>query len=242
MMGIISLRRGIIIFLAVVFALFFPVYKTMGEQQIFPCTKENAYQVIVENDFSLLICSFGSPPEKKKGGWWYANGISFHKIPKTKGKSKHEFLFQVDEFDNAVDYYYKDKTLNIISYADALPSFKLKPFLKEVITLSGTDAKRTYTVLLDVKKYTKEDIAAALSLLNMREGKYMSQYQEKHGNYPLSEALYKLRDYAVQYPEYIAKELAPLRSTWWCDGEMAETLSEIENQVKIFKKIKSNQH
>jgi hypothetical protein len=233
-----NIGRCVIIFLAVALTSVFPAYETTGEQQLYPCTKENAYQAIDEKDFSLLICSFGSPPEKKKGGWWNANGISFHKILKTEGKSKQEFLFQVDEFDNAVDYYYKDKTLNIISYADALPGFKLKPFLKEVITLSGSDSKRAYTVMIDAKKYTNDDIAAALSLLNMSEGNYTAQYREKHGNYPLSEALYKLRDYAVQNPEYIAKKLTRLRSTWWRDGEMAETLFEIEDQVKIFKKIK----
>ncbi len=240
MINTIVKRYAIILFTAVLFPLL-PVHEVKGVQQIFPCTKENAYKVIEENDFSLLICSFGSPPEKKKGGWWNANGISFHKVTKAKGKTKQEFIAQFDEFGDAIDFNYKDKTVSIISYANTLPGFKLKPFIKETITLSGTDTKRTYSILLEAKRYTKEDISASLALLNMGESKYRAQYQEKQGNYPLAEALYKLRDHGIQDPKFVSKELVALRSKWWCDGEMAETLSEIESEVHTLSRIKSKQ-
>jgi hypothetical protein len=233
------MKRYAIIFFTSMLIPLLSIYDVKGEQQIFPCSKENAYKVIEENDFSLLICSFGSPPEKKKDGWWNANGISFHKVPKAKGKTKQEFIAQFDEFGDAIDFNYKDKTVSIISYANTLPGFKLKPFIKETIALSGTDTKRAYSILLEARRYTAEDMSAALALLNMSESNYRAQYQEKHGNYPLSEALYKLRDYAIQDPQFVSKELGFLRSKWWCDGEMAENLSEIENEVHALSMIRS---
>jgi hypothetical protein len=238
MMKTIMKRYAIILFTAVLSPLL-SICDVKGEQQIFPCSKENAYKVIEENDFSLLICSFGSPPEKKKDSWWNANGISFHKVTKARGKTKQEFIAQFEEFGDAIDFNYKDKTLSIISYANTLPGFKPKPFVKETITLSGTDSKRAYSILLEAKRYAKEDISAALALLNMSESKYRAQYQEKHGNYPLSEALYKLRDHGVQDPKFVSKELVSLRSKWWCDGEMAENLSEIENEVHTLSTIRA---
>jgi hypothetical protein len=207
-----------------------------GQDEIFPCTKENAYQVIEESDFSLLICSFGSPPEKKTGGWWSANGLAFHKLSAVKGKAREEFLFQVEEYRNAVDYQYKDNTLSIITYTENTLGFKLKPFMKEVIALSGPDTKRSYTALLKTGKYTKDDIEKAISFLKTSTPGQVNEYQ---GTSPLAKALFKLRDYALQDPGFIEKELRNFRSRWWCDGEMAETLSEIEDEVKILKKVKS---
>jgi hypothetical protein len=207
-----------------------------GQNEIFPCTKENAYQVIRESDFILLICSFGSPPEKKTGGWWSANGLSFHKLSTGKGKAKQEFLFQADEFRNPVDYLYRDKSLTIVSYTENVPGFKLTPFMKEVIALSGSDANRSYTSLLKTGKYAKDDIAKAISFLKTSTPSQVNEYQ---GTSPLAEALFKLRDYALQDPGFIEKELRNFRSKWWCDGEMAEILSEIEDEVKFLKKVKS---
>ncbi len=189
-----------------------------------------------ESDFSLLICSFGSPPEKKRGGWWHANGLAFHKLSTVKGKARQDFLFQADEFKNPVDYMYRDKSLTIVSYTENVPGFKLTPFMKEVIALSGSDTKRSYSALLKTGKYTNDDIVKAISFLKTCTPGQVNGYQ---GTSPLAEALFKLRDYALQDPGFIEKELRNFRSKWWCDGEMAEILSEIEDEVKILKKVKA---
>lgn len=195
----------------------------------FPCTEKNAVRVIDENNYKLIICSFGGPITENDDGWEHASGIAFYKVSKTE----NILLHQSDEFREGIDFKYEKRILHIRTYTFQYPDFDNGvPFLEEEIDLSGKAIKRKYTILLRSAKPGQREIVQHIGYLNKYRHTGSKSLDKAY------KALYALRNYSLYETNYVFKYFKWLGENSKFDGELAETFSSLKEEVELIRKAK----
>jgi len=233
-------NRMLYIYRATLIGLLFHINISIGvgaELTVYPCTVDNANKIVKIKSGKLLICYFGSKPEIKKNGWVSVTGVSFHRLMKGLNK-RVEFIVQEDEYGIGIDYKVKETILNILWYIETYPGFRSTPFFSEKINIDSNNIIKNYHIVYKYNQYSEKEIADSVKFLRLGEKEYRKLYFNNYGPGKIYSELFKLRDYAFKDPEFIELELKKMENYWWCDGEMAEVLEGIQNNVMMIKMIK----
>jgi hypothetical protein len=198
--------------------------------ETFPCSINNAARTVTVVNGTLLVCYFGSDPEQKEKGWIYVTGVAFYRIP-AGSKSRAEFIAQADENGLGIDYRIKNGGLEIVTYIDTYPNFKAVQFYTDRIVLRNKPARHERRLIYKPARVTRKEAEKAKRMLEISEAKYRKLYQNLHGPGMLYRQLMILRDYAFVDLHSVSAALKKMENYWWNDGEAAEVLDEIQNDV-----------
>jgi hypothetical protein len=170
----------------------------------------------------VFCCSFGSNPIQVLSGIWKASGIEFRRIPGANLEMIPEDIIIVTEAEPEVEYRCDAEALEVTHYTYDPRVTGLTPFITMRFEHDRPVEKKLLTLRLSPDTSPIDPILT-----------YLNQSRDLLSLENIEETLYRLRNIGLSVPRQALKWTRDLWSSWWCDGFLAESLQDIETQLKL---------
>ena len=167
----------------------------------------------------IICCSFGSNPVQILSGIWKASEIEFKRILPSKTP---EDIMIASAADPEVEYRCDAEALEVTHFTYDPRVTAFAPFVTVRFEHDRPIQKKIISIRLSPDTSPTGPI---LESLNQKKTQINSQ--------AIEEALYRLRNIGMSVPRQALKWTQKLWGSWWCDGYLAESLRDIEKQLKL---------
>lgn len=190
-----------------------------------------AYEILCNNRLihiwkypkaTIICCSFGSNPVQLLSGIWKGSGVEFKRISPTNPGQPPEDVLLVSEAEPDVEYRCDADALEVTHYTYDPRVEALVPFVTERFEHDRPIEKKILSIRLSPDVSPIEPV---IETLNQTSAQIDPLIIEK--------ALYHLRNIGISVPHQALKWTKLLWSSSWCDGALAESLQNIEQQLEL---------
>jgi len=191
-----------------------PVYQSFCSHRLIHLWKyQNAH---------IFCDSYGGNPTEILPGIWKGSGLVFYRFPKSAINMSAEYLFDTSEAQPDVEYRCDADALEITTFTYDPRVDGLTPFYTMRFEHDRPINCRLLTIRLAPDISPIEPI---LKYLQLPRGSVDIKLIENY--------LYRLRNIGLSIPRKTLEYMMGLRNCWWCDGAVAESLTDVTGHLKI---------
>lgn len=166
--------------------------------------------------------SYGSNPIEILSGIWKGSGLDFHRFPKGDISITPECVFGSSEAEPDIEYRCDSEALEVTTFTYDPRIDGFTPFSTIRFEHDRPINHRLLTIRL---LPDTSPIDPVLEYLKLPRGSADFRLIEKN--------IYKLRNIGLSIPRQTLECIKELRNAWWCDGAVAESLSDVSEHLKI---------
>jgi hypothetical protein len=170
----------------------------------------------------VLCCSYGSDPVEILSGIWKGSGIEFHRFPGAKVAKVPEYMLNISEAEPEVEYRCDAEALEVTSYTYDPRVAGFTAFMTMRFEHDRPIEGRLLTLRL------VPEIAPIEPVL-----KYLRLPRDSAKFETIEKNLFRLRNIGLSTPRQALEWTRELRGSWWCDGDAAESLTNITKQLEM---------
>jgi hypothetical protein len=166
--------------------------------------------------------SYGSNPIEILSGIWKGSGLDFHRFPKGDINMPTEYVFGSTEAEPDIEYRCDSEALEVTTFTYDPRVDGLTPFSTIRFEHDRPIDCRLLTIRLSPDT---SPIDPVLEYLKLPRGSADFRLIEEN--------IFRLRNIGLSTPRRTLECMKELRSAWWCDGAVAESLSAVSEHLKI---------
>jgi len=197
-----------------------------------PVTECGGYNTVLysNNDVALSICHapYTKIDRSLLGQWQDCDDAMIYLRDKIHGTTKE---YADCSPTTRKQFMVRGNTLRLRHYYTEYPGFEDKPLLVETFDIHTK--KKKYEIVAKLITYNKKDIENAVAEIDTTIEKPFdgsTYFKSIYGGF------FKLRDYAISDPDFVLSVLNKYKKKGVFDGEVAETLSNVIDEVELIAK------
>ena len=183
------------------------------------CEGFEASQAWAMSSHSFVVCTLGHQIQIGAARW-QATGVIIKSINLQRGVKTHLFM---SEADPTVEYWMSRDGFHVVQYAYDPDAQKALPFVERIFAESG--GRIVERIEVSERHHELHSLESLLQVLD-------SERQDVTFD-EIEYAIFRLREVAKTSPELVMDAAQERRSAWWCDGAVAQSLSELVREVNI---------
>lgn len=166
--------------------------------------------------------SYGSNPVEILSGIWQGSGLDFHRFPKGDISRHPEFIIGSSEANPDIEYRCDSEALEVTTFTYDPRANGLTPFSTIRFEHDRPADHKQLTIRLAPDT---SPVKPVLEFLKMPKSSIDFRLIEEN--------IYKLRNIGLSSPRKTLEWIKELRSAWWCDGSLAESLTDVSRHLNI---------
>lgn len=179
---------------------------------------------------TLSVDPYGSPPVLLKNGHWLGSGISFGQ--EVDSDDDPRWFFGSSEADPDIEYWISESTLNVIQSTVFFSQGELSPFVRHEFDLRENPTSARRFLLLESELL--DTISCVPRIVESIES--LKRGQSTDDLFALLCCLWRV---GLNAPKRMSETLMSFRGSWWYDGEMAQAVSSMVNELNLVRECRS---
>ena len=179
---------------------------------------------------TLSIDTYGSPPVLLRNGHRLGSGISFGQEVDSDGDPR--WFFGSSEADPDIEYWISESTLNVIQSTVFFSQGELCPFIRHEFDLRENPTSARRFLLLEPD--TSDTISCVPKIVESIE-----LFDRDRSTDDLFVLLCCLWRVGLNAPKEMSETLMSFRGSWWYDGEMAQAVASMVNELTLAQECRS---